>query len=349
MKHSFGSDNHSPVHPLILESIIKNNNNYSVAYGEDEYTQEVLEKLESILGGDCKAYFVVNGTGANVVALSSVIRSYNSILAPNTAHINIDECGAPEKFTGAKIVPLTNNDGKVTIDTIIESLVGFGFQHHSQPKVLSISQPTELGTLYSKDEIKSISDLLHKNNCFLHMDGSRISNAAAYLGEPIKEFTKECGVDILSFGGTKNGLLMGEAVVIFKNSFNNVQYNEIIESIPYLRKQCTQLYSKNRYIAAQFDAYLSNELYLTLANSANSMAQYLATKLTNITQIKITKPVQSNAVFAIISKELTEYLHKNHYFYIWDEQLNEVRWMCSYSTTKDDIDNFVADIIKFYE
>lgn len=349
MIHSFGSDNHSGVHPLILKSIIEHNNNYSVAYGEDKYTLDVLNKLEKILGENCKAFFVCNGTGANVVALSAFVKSFNSILSPDTAHINVDECGAPEKISGAKIIPLASINGKVTKETVKDSLVGFGFQHHSQPRILSISQPTELGTIYTPDEIKDLAELMHSHNCFLHVDGSRISNAAAYLDKPIKEFITDCNVDVLSFGGTKNGLLMGEAVIVFKNDYNKNHYNEIINSIPYIRKQATQLYSKNRFIAAQFDAYLNNSLYIELAKASNNMAKYLGERLKEIKEIKISRPIESNAVFAIISKELTDHLLKKHYFYTWDEKINEVRWMCSFSTTKSDIDSFINDIITFYK
>lgn len=338
MKHSFGSDNHSGVHPNIMQAIVNENNNFAIAYGEDNYTKEVLSQLEEILGGDCTAFFVLNGTGANVVALSAFINSYNSILAPSTAHIYVDECGAPEKLSGAKIVPLSAIDGKVTPEIVKGSLFGFGFQHHSQPKILSISQPTELGTIYTPNEIKELAKLMHEHNGYLHMDGSRVSNAAAYLNIPIKEFTADCGVDVLSFGGTKNGLLMGEAVVVFNNSTNGA------ENLPYIRKQATQLYSKSRFIAAQFEAFLKDELYLQLARTSNAMAQYLAKELEAIECIKLSKKVESNAVFAIVPKELSEELLKRHYFYVWDEATNEVRWMCSFTTTKEDIDNFINDI-----
>ncbi len=341
MKHSFGSDNHSGVHPLIMEAIVKENNNYKIAYGEDNYSKEVLQKLENLLGGNCSAFFVINGTGANVIALSAFLNSYNSILAPSTAHINVDECGAPEKLSGCKIVPLNAIHGKVTPNTVKESLTGFGFQHHSQPKILSISQPTELGTVYTPQEIKELADLMHSHNGYLHIDGSRISNAAAFLNIPIKEFTADCGVDVLSFGGTKNGMMMGEAVVVFNNKTNGE------ELIPYIRKQATQLLSKSRFIAAQFDCFLEDNLYLKLANQSNGMAQYLADQLKDISQIKLTQPVESNAVFAIIPRDLTDKLLENHYFYVWNEEVNEVRWVCSYSTTKEDIDAFVSDIKRF--
>lgn len=340
MKHSFGSDNHSGVHPLIMEAIIKENNNFAIAYGEDTYTQSVLHKLEDLLGGDCTAFFVFNGTGANAVALSCFTNSYNSILAPNTAHINVDECGAPEKLSGAKIVPLNAPDGKVSPTEVKAGLTGFGFQHHSQPAILSISQPTELGTIYTPAEIKELADLMHSYHCYLHVDGSRISNAAASLNMPVKEFITDCGVDVLSFGGTKNGLLMGEAVVVF-NKEGNKHAAEILQ---YMRKQATQLYSKSRFIAAQFEAYLKDDLYLKLARQSNAMAHYLADQLKDIPQVKLSKSVDSNSVFAILPLPLIEELLKKHYFYIWDEQTNEVRWMCSFCTTKEDIDLFVQDI-----
>ncbi len=343
MKHSFGSDNHSGVHPAIMDAIVNENKNFKTAYGEDPYTLEVLGKLENLLGGNCKAIFVINGTGANVVALSTFLSSYQSVLAPETAHINVDECGAPEKFSGSKIVPLQAQDGKVSPDVVEKALINFGDQHHAQPRILSISQPTELGTLYSPEEIRELAELMHRYNCYLHVDGSRISNAAAALGLPIKTFTADCGVDVLSFGGTKNGLMMGEAVVVFNTNStrqgNNSQFANIVK---FIRKQATQLYSKNRFIAAQFEAYLKDDLYLKLAANSNGMAQYLAKSLKGIPEITISKKVESNAVFAILPKWLTEKLQEKYYFYTWNEHTGEVRWMCSFNTTKEDIDEFVA-------
>lgn len=350
MKHSFGSDNHSGVHPAIMDAIVKENLNFKVAYGEDPYTKEVLGKLENLLGGNCSAYFVINGTGANVVALSTFLSSYQAILAPATAHINVDECGAPEKFSGSKIVPLHAPEGKVSPETVEKALINFGDQHHAQPRILSISQPTELGTLYTPHQIKELADLMHRYNCFLHVDGSRISNAAAALNMPIKSFTADCGVDVLSFGGTKNGLLMGEAVVVFNTgkecencnideSSKNAQFADIIK---FVRKQATQLYSKNRFIAAQFEAYLKDDLYLKLAGNSNNMAKYLESQLRSIPEIIISKKVESNAVFAILPQWLTAKLQEKYYFYTWDEHTGEVRWMCSFNTRKEDIDEFVA-------
>ena len=302
MKHSFGSDNHSGVHPQIMDAIIRANNNFETAYGEDQYTKQVLKQLEDLLGGDCTAFFVFNGTGANIVALQGFLRSYNSVLAPITAHINIDECGAVEKVSSARIVPLEAPNGKVSPKEVIPALTGFGHQHNAQPKILSISQPTELGTTYTPEEIRELADLMHSHGCYLHVDGSRISNAAESLGLPIKAFTQDCGVD------------------------------------------ATQLYSKSRFIAAQFEEYLKDGLYLKLAGASNSMARYLAESLKEIEEITISKSVDSNAVFATLPVWLSEELNKKHYFYVWDEQTNEVRWMCSFNTRKEDIDEFVADI-----
>ncbi|MDD2491756.1 MAG: low specificity L-threonine aldolase [Bacteroidales bacterium] len=336
MKHSFGSDNHSGAAPEILEAIAEANNDFQVAYGEDDYTKRAIATFKKVLGDSAIPYFVFNGTGANILALKALTNTYNSILCPESAHINVDECGAPEKMTGAKIIPLPPNDGKVTPEVVKKELKGFGFQHHSQPKVLSISQPTELGTLYKPEEIKALADLMHSHNGYLHVDGSRISNAAASLGLPIKEFITDQGVDALSFGGTKNGLLIGEAVVFFKEDLAN--------NFLYIRKQGGQLFSKNRFIAAQFDAFLRDGLNIKLASHSNSMAKYLESELKGIKDVIISRPVETNVVFAIIPEILCKKLMEKHYFYVWDKESGEVRWMCSFNTTKEDIDNFVYDI-----
>lgn len=346
MKHSFGSDNHSGVHPLVMEAIVRENTDFKVSYGQDSYTQSILNKLEELLGGNCKALFVLNGTGANVVAIAPFVRSFNAIIAATTAHINVDECAAPDKLTGAKIITLPHKDGKVSVDIVKQALIGFGDQHHAQPKILSISQPTELGTLYTPEEIKQLADLMHANNCYLHVDGSRISNAAASLNMPIKSFTADCSIDSLSFGGTKNGLMIGEAVVIFNAQHKNREYSEILQ---YVRKQSAQLYSKNRFIAAQFEAYLKDDLYLQMASSSNAMAKYLAGQLQQFPFIKVSRPVESNAVFAILDPALTAKLQEKYYFYVWDEFTGEVRWMCSFNTKKEDIDEFIGYIKKVTE
>ena len=341
MKHSFGSDNHSGVHPLIMKALVEENNGFRASYGADDYTLSVLEKLEKLLGDNCKALFVLNGTGANVVALAPFVKSFNSILAPATAHINVDECGAADKFTSAKIIPLEHLQGKVSVEIVKRAFADCGDQHRNQPNILSISQPTELGTLYTPEEIKALADLMHDHEGYLHIDGSRISNAAAALKLPVKALTADCGADSLSFGGTKNGLLIGEAVVIFNSEGRNRQ---MAENLCYIRKQATQLYSKNRFIAAQFNAYLSDNLYLTMAEHSNSMAKYLAEQLSGFNCIEISKRVESNAVFATMPQSLSERLRMEYYFYIWDNSINEARFMCSFNTRKEDIDQFICSI-----
>lgn len=336
MLHSFGSDNHSGVAPEIMEAIILANNGFDVAYGEDEITKSLGDIIKSLLGKNAKAYPVFNGTGANILALKAMTQPFNSILCPSTAHINVDECGAPEKITGCKLIPLNHTDGKVVPETVKRELKEFGVQHHSQVKVLSISQPTELGTLYTPGEIRELSSLMHSFNCYLHVDGSRISNASAALNMPVKAFTADCGVDALSFGGTKNGLLIGEMVVFFREELNT--------NFLFIRKQSAQLFSKCRFISAQFEAYLRDGLNIRLASHSNDMAKYLGQSLKDIPQVEISRPVQTNVVFARISEELCRELRKLHYFYVWDDDSMEVRWMCSFNTQKEDIDRFVSDI-----
>lgn len=336
MDHSFGSDNHSGVAQEIIDAITEANQGFSEAYGQDKLTTKAKEIFKRDFGGNSQAFFVFNGTGANILALKAMTNSYNSILCPNTAHINVDECGAPDKFTGCKIIALPNKNGKVDCNTVKKELKGFGDQHHSQPNVLSISQPTELGTLYTKEEIKSLAELMHSHNGYLHIDGSRISNAAAAMNLPIKEFTADCGADALSFGGTKNGMLIGEAVVFFRK--------ELSENFLYIRKQAAQLFSKNRFIAAQFIAFLENGLNIKLATHSNEMAKYLENELKKIKEVIISRPVETNAVFAIIKPELCKKFQEKQYFYTWDQETGEVRWMCSFNTRKEDIDQFIKDL-----
>ena len=339
MRHSFGSDNHSGVAPEIMEAIFRANNGFAKAYGEDALTARAETLFKEMFGPDTGVFFVLNGTGANVLALKALTQTFNSVICPDTAHINVDECGAPENMAGCKLVPIPSINGKVTIDAVKNELRGFGFQHHAQPKVLSISQPTEQGTLYTLSEIAELAKLMHEHDCYLHIDGSRISNAAAAMKMAIPDFTSNIGVDALSFGGTKNGLMIGEALLFFRK--------ELSKNFPYIRKQSAQLYSKNRFIAAQFEAYLKDGLNIKLAEQANQMASYLATQLSGTPGITITKPVETNTVFAIVPPYLTERLLEKYFFHIWNEDIGEVRWVCSFNTTKEDIDGFVNDIKSF--
>jgi threonine aldolase len=266
--------------------------------------------------------------------MASFTRSFNSVICAETAHIQVDECGAPEKFMQCKLLPVSTPDGKLTAEGIKKYLHGFGFEHHAQPRVISISQPTEMGTVYTPEEIRSLADLAHHNNMVLHMDGARLANAAVSLDLPFKDFTTDAGVDVLSFGGTKNGMLFGESVVFLRPGMSS--------EFKYLRKQGMQLASKMRYISAQFEAYLNKDIWRTNAMHANKMAQLLYEKTSAIPGIRITQKVQANAVFAVIPAHLVETLQAKYFFYVWDEGTSEVRWMTSFDTTPGDIEGFTS-------
>jgi threonine aldolase len=329
----FASDNNSGVHPAILEAMGSANKGHVVGYGNDPYTQKAIDIFKEMFGKETEVFFVFNGTGANVLGLSTVTQSFHSIICAETAHIQEDECGAPEKFTGCKLLPVEPIRGKVTPEKVMPHLKGFNFEHHSQPRVISISQVTEMGTVYQPGEIRELAELAHKNNMLLHMDGARIANAAVALNLEFKSFTKDCGVDILSFGGTKNGMMMGEAVLFFNP--------ELTPLTKYIRKQSMQLYSKMRFVGAQFIAYFENELWNKTASHSNKMAQLLASEVAKIQEIKITQPVEANGVFAIVPKEIIEPLQQKFFFYVWDERNGEVRWMTSFDTTEQEILEFV--------
>lgn len=333
---SFASDNNAGVHPEVIDALKNANQGHVIAYGDDPYTEAAGNKLKRIFGGDVEVFFVYNGTGANVLGLSSVLDSYQAVICADTAHIQTDECGAPEKFTGCKLLTVPTADGKLTIEGISKHMHGIGFEHHVQPRVISITQATEMGTLYTPMEIREIVDYAHKNKMFLHMDGARIANAAVALELGFADFTARTGVDILSFGGTKNGLMFGEAVIFFNR--------RLADNFKYIRKQGMQLASKMRYISAQFNAYLENDLWRKSAQHANAMARLLASEVEKIPQIKITQKVQANGIFAIVPPEIIPALQQEYFFYIWNEETSEVRWMCSFDTTEEDIQKFVAKI-----
>jgi threonine aldolase len=328
----FASDNNAGVHPDILEAIQKVNTGHTIAYGSDKYTEKAICRLKEVFGKEVDVYFVFIGTAANVLGLDALTEPYHSIICAETSHIHEDECGAPEKFTGCKLLSVPTEDGKLTPDAIKKHLYGFGFEHHSQPRIVSITQATEMGTVYKPEEICAISDLTHDNNMLVHMDGARIANAAANLELSFKEITGDVGVDFLSFGGTKNGMMYGEAIIFFNKKHS--------ENFKYIRKQGMQLASKMRFISTQFECYLNNDLWLKNALHANSMAQLLAEKLRDIPSVKITQRVEANAVFAIIPKEIIPILQDKYFFYTWDETKSEVRWMTSFDTTSEDILNF---------
>ena len=334
IKKGFASDNNSGVHFEILKAMEEANQGHVVGYGNDFYTQKAIGIFKEKFGQETEVFFVFNGTGANVLGLSTVTHSFNSIICAETAHIQEDECGAPEKFTGCKLLPVEPENGKLTPEKIRHHIKGFDFEHHSQPRVISISQVTEMGTVYQPNEIAELADLAHKNNMLLHMDGARIANAAVALGLDFKAFTKDCGVDILSFGGTKNGMMMGEAVLFFNPSLTPLT--------KYIRKQSMQLYSKMRFVGAQFIAYFENDLWKMTASHANKMAKLLEAEVAKIPEIKLTQTVNANGVFAIVPREIIEPLQQSFFFYIWNNVTSEVRWMTSFDTTEEEIFEFVA-------
>jgi len=333
----FASDNNAGVHPEIVEAIIRCNNGHVVGYGDDPHTGKAIKKFKDEFGQDTECYFVFNGTGANVVGLRNMTQPWNSIICAETAHIQEDECGAPELLTGCKLIPVEPANGKLTVERIKPHIKGIDFEHHSQPKVVSITQATELGTLYTVKEIREIADFVHRHTMLLHMDGARIANAAAALGVSLRETTRDAGVDILSFGGTKNGAMYGEAVLVFTPGLSS--------AFKYLRKQSMQLASKMRYIAVQFDTLLTDDLWKRNALHANAMAKLLAERAGRIPGIAINRPVEANGVFAVIPRRLIKPLQEQFFFYVWDEPASEVRWMTSWDTTSEDIEGFI-DLIE---
>ncbi len=340
-KRGFASDNNAGVHPAMLEAMASVNDGHVIAYGDDPYTSKAVSSIQSQLGEDTGVFFVFIGTAANVLGLSSVTQSYHAVICPETAHINVDECGAPEKFTGCKLLASDTPDGKLTVEMIASHMHGIGFEHHVQPRVVSITQATEMGTVYTLHEIRSIADYTHEQGMLLHMDGARISNAVVSLDCDLYEMTGGAGVDVLSFGGTKNGMMYGEAVVFFNKA--------LCEDFKYRRKQGMQLSSKMRYIAAQFSAFLENDLWKQNARHANLMAQKLYQAVKDIPGIRITQKVESNAVFAIIPEAAIEKLQEAYFFYVWDESTSEVRWMCSFDTTEEDIEGFALRLKSLLE
>jgi threonine aldolase len=329
----FASDNTAGVHPEILKELALVNAGHEIGYGADRYTKQACELFKEVLGGDTEVFFVFTGTAANVLGISSVTRSWNSIITAATAHLEEDECGAPEKFTGCKVLTVETPDGKITVDLVKKHMHGFDFEHHAQPKVISITQSTEMGTVYTAREIKVIADYAHSMGLLLHMDGARLANAAVSLDLPFKKFTTDAGVDILSFGGTKNGLMAGEAVCFLKPGLSN--------DFKYIRKQGMQLASKMRFISAQFIAYLKDDLWKRSASHSNSMAKLLSEKLRGIKDITITQAVQSNGVFVIIPHKVAEKVRQQYFFYPWNEKTSEYRLMTSWDTTVEDIERFV--------
>jgi len=329
----FMSDNNSGVHPKIMEAMINKNNEHDYAYGNDSTTKEAIEKISDLLGKDVDVYFVSTGTAANVIGLSGLLMPYEAVVCSDTAHINVDECGALEKISGSKILSIPNKDGKIDKEGVKGFLYSLGDEHQSQPKVISISQTTETGTLYSLEEIKELADFAHTNNMLLHVDGARIANAVVALNTTFKEMITDTGVDLLSFGGTKNGMMIGEAIV----SLNK----ELSKAFKFYRKQNMQLLSKMRFVSAQFIAYLENNLWKENAYNANNMGKYFAKELTQIPDIRLKNDPQTNMIFAYMGKDLVQVLQEQFKFYVMDEDTGLIRLVTSFDTNKEDIDKFI--------
>jgi threonine aldolase len=338
---SFASDNNASVHPEVLEAIRRANQGHVVGYGNDPYTESAIAKFREHFGGDAEVFFVFNGTAANVLSLQALIRPYHAVLCPELSHIYTDECAAPEKFTGCKLIPLPAPDGKLTVETAARAYHGIGDQHHVQPKVISITQATEMGTVYRPAEIKALAQFAHERKMFLHMDGARISNAAAARQQTLRQVTRDLGVDVLSFGGTKNGLMGAEAVVFFRP--------ELAQDFLFARKQGMQLASKMRFMAAQMEALLTNDLWRRNAEHANRMARLLEQEVRTIQGVKIFYPVEANGVFAQIPREAIARIQERYFFYVWSEEEPVVRWMCSFDTTEEDVREFAGFVRKTVE
>ena len=329
---SFASDNNATVHPKILRAISLANRGHVVGYGNDRYTAAAVRKFKQHFGSDIGVFMVFNGTAANTLGLKAMTESYQAVICSDAAHIYTDECGAPERFTGCKLIPIGTPDGKLTVEMVRHAYHGIGDQHHVQPRVISITQVTETGTVYQPKEIRDLARFAHQHNMLLHMDGARIANAAASLRLTLRQATRDQGVDVLSFGGTKNGAMGAEAVVFFDQ--------KLCRDFLYVRKQGMQLASKMRFVAAQFDALLTGDLWRENAEHANRMAQLLKREVSRIRRVRIAYKVEANGVFAQIPRAAIARLQKRYFFYIWDEEQSVVRWMCSFDTTEQDVKEF---------
>lgn len=330
---SFASDNNSGVHPQVMQALSEANKDHALGYGDDLWTEEAICKIREAFTPDCEPLFVFNGTGSNVVALQLMTRSYHSIVCAETAHIYVDECGSPVKMTGCQIRPVATPDGKLTPELIAPYLHGFGDQHHSQPAAIYLSQCTELGTIYTPEELKAITTLAHRQGMRVHMDGARIANACAALNLSLKAMTVDCGIDVLSFGGTKNGLMMGECVIVFDESLK--------AEARFVRKQSAQLASKMRYLSCQFTAYLAGDLWLRNATHANAMAHKLYEALNRYPGVRFIQKAESNQLFLTMPRPIIDRMLQSYFFYFWNEAADEIRLVTSFDTTEQDIEEFI--------
>ncbi len=337
MKKTLASDNYAGILPGILEAIAEANSGHESSYGYDTWTAAAKEEFRKLFGNQIEVSFVFNGTGANVLGISCVTKTFHSVFCSQHAHALVDESTAPETFTGCRLFSLPANDqGKIEASTLENAIIRIGDEHHPQPKVLTISQPTEYGTVYTPDEMKALSEILKKHNMIFHVDGARFFNALSSLGCDARDITTDTGVDILSLGGTKAGLLCGEAIVFFRK--------ELAEDLKYRQKQSMQLASKMRFISVQFYSLLKNELWKPACAHSNAMARRLAAGLSQVKQLTITKNTDTNAVFVIMPPEWIPVLQNHMFFYMWKDNTGEARLMCSFDTTEEEIDIFIEKV-----
>jgi threonine aldolase len=336
-RRGFASDNAATIHPEILAAIADANVGHAYGYGHDPLTERMADRFKEQFGDDARAYAVWSGTAANVLSVRASCRPWEAVICAPSAHLNVDECGAPEAIAGVKLLLAPAEHGKLTPDSVEAMIERVGDEHAVQARVVSISQCTELGTLYTEQEVRDLAEHAHERGLLLHVDGARLANAAAALGTSLRAITTDAGVDVLSFGGTKNGLLGAEAVVFLAP--------ELGDGFKYLRKQSLQLASKMRFLAAQLEALLSDELWLRCASQANAMAALLAEQVASAPGLTVTRPVQTNAVFARLPRRAIEALGRQYDFYVWDEHEDEVRWMCSWDTTEEDAREFADAVV----
>jgi threonine aldolase len=336
LPRAFASDNTSPAHPAVFAALRAANKGAALPYGADTWTARAIDWFRSQFGADIEAFLVWNGTGANVLALRAMTRPFNAIICAEAAHINLDECGAPELLTGCKLLDLATPDGKLTPAMLRQAVRGVGDEHSVQPRVVSVAQPTERGTVYTLAEMSALCAAAHELGLLVHVDGARIANAAAALDLPLRAFTRDAGVDILSFGAAKNGCMGAEAVLVFNAS--------LAGEMKFLRKQSMQLSSKMRFLAAQILALAEGDLWLANARQANAMARRLAEGVRGLAHVQITQAVEANAVFAMLPAEIVERLQRDFQFYTWNEKNGEVRWMTNWATSQEDVDEFIAAI-----
>ncbi len=335
-RRGFASDNYAGVHPEVLAALADADGGHQSSYGGDRYTARLTEVMSGHFGRDVEVFPVLNGTGANVLSLTSMLPRWGAAVCTATAHVHTDEGGAPEKVGGIKLLPVRTPDGRITPDGLATEAWGWGDEHRAQPLVVSVTQTTELGTCYLPEQIAAVASAAHDRGMHVHLDGARIANAAATLDLPLRAFTTDVGVDVVSVGGTKNGALAAEAVVVLDPA--------AVDGLRYLRKTQMQLASKMRFVSAQLLALYEGDLWLRSARHANAMAQRLAEGVAGVAGVTITQPVESNAVFARLPADAADRVREQFSFYDWDAASGEVRWMCAFDTTAQDVDAFVAAV-----